>query len=183
MPDTSAGPRIAGHRLVGRIGGGHFGDVWKADFEGRPVAVKVFRGRAPAVRPGAFAQEALGRLAGPDAAYFPRVEAVDFDHDPPFVRMELVEGRPLEDVIRDGAASVDARLDLARSVLQALAAVHRQGFVHGDLSPGNVLVLPDGSVKLIDVGCGALFDEGARDIEMSGPAALAQFDEIGRAHV
>jgi predicted Ser/Thr protein kinase len=172
MPDTNAGPRIAGHRLSGRIGGGHFGDVWRAEFEGRPVAVKVFnsRGRIPALRREAFAQETLGRVEGPDAAFFPRVEAVDFDHDPPFVRMELVDARPLEDAIRDGGLSLDHRLAIGRRVLEALDAVHRRGFVHGDLSPGNVLVASDGAVKLIDVGCGALFDEGAREIEMSGPA-------------
>jgi hypothetical protein len=170
MPDTNTGPKIAGHRLDVRIGGGHFGDVWKAEFEGRPVAVKVLRGRVPALRREAFAQQELGRVTGPDAVYFPRIEAVDFDHDPPFVRMELVDARPLEDAIRDGGLPLERRLAIARGVLEALDAVHRRGFVHGDLSPGNVLVAPDGSVKLIDVGCGALFDEGARDIEMSGPA-------------
>jgi predicted Ser/Thr protein kinase len=172
MPDSNAGPRIAGHRLERRLGGGHFGDVWKADFEGRPVAVKIFntRGRIPALRREAFAQAALGRVAGPDAAFFPRVEAVEFDHEPPFIRMELVDAAPLEDVIRNGSLPLERRLGIARRVLEALAAVHRHGFVHGDLSPGNVLVAADGSVKLIDVGCVSLFDDGARDIEMSGPA-------------
>ena len=172
MPDTSAGPRIDGHRLDRRIGGGHFGDVWSGEFEGRPVAIKIFstRGRIPALRREAFAQAALGRLAGPDAAFFPRVEAVEFDHDPPFVRMELLNARPLEDAIRDGSLSIERRLAIARRVLEGLAAVHRHGFVHGDLSPGNVMVAPDDTVKLIDVGCGALFDEGERDIEMSSPA-------------
>jgi serine/threonine protein kinase len=172
MPDTQTGPRIDGHRLLERIGGGHFGDVWKAEFEGRPVAVKVFRsrGRAPAPRREAFAQEALGALSGPDAAFFPRIEAVEFDHDPPFLRMELLDARPLEDSIQNGSLPLDSRLALARSILQALAAVHARGFIHGDLSPRNVLVASDGGVKLIDVGYGALFDEGVRDIEVSGPA-------------
>src|SRR5688572_3365692 len=171
MADAN-GRKIAGHTLDRRLGGGHFGEVWKAEFEGRPVAVKIFatRGRITALRREAYAQAALGRVSGPDAAFFPRVEAVDFDHDPPFVRMELVDAVPLEDRLRDGSVSLDRRLAFARSVLEALAAVHRHGFIHGDLSPGNVLVAADGTVKLIDVGCGALFDEGARDIEMSGPA-------------
>ena len=171
MPDASAGPRIAGHKLELRLGGGHFGDVWRAEFEGRPVAVKVFtpRGRLPALRREAFAQEALGRITGSDAAHFPRVEAVNFDHDPPFLRMELVDAKPLEDVVRDGALPLDRRLMIARRVLEALDAVHRHGFVHGDLSPRNVLVAPDESVKLIDVGCGALFTDGPLDVEMSGP--------------
>jgi len=171
MPDTSAGPRIQGHKLESRIGGGHFGDVWKGEFEGRPVAIKVFkaRGRLPALRRETFAQESLGRLTGSDAAFFPRVEAVDLDHDPAYVRMELVDARPLEDTIRDGALPLENRLLLARRILEALDAVHRHGFVHGDLSPGNILVAPDGFVKLIDVGCGSLFDEGPHEIEMSGP--------------
>jgi len=172
MPDVRAGQRVAGHRLLERIGGGHFGDVWKADFEGRPVAVKVFRarGRASSFRREAFAQYALGRLSGPEAAFFPRVEAVELDHEPPYLRMELIDGRPLEDALLNPALVLERRLALGRAILEALAAVHRHGFVHGDLSPRNVLVAPDGTVRLIDVGFGALFDEGVRDIEVSGTA-------------
>src|SRR5262245_19325234 len=171
MPDASAGPRIAGHRLNRRIGRGLFGEVWAGEYEGRPVAVKIIHahGHAPALRRQACAQEALSRVPGPDAAYFPRVETVDFDHDPPFLRMELVDARPLEDAMRDPAFALDDRLRAARRILEALAAVHRHGFIHGDLSPGNVLVAPDGAAKLIDVGCGALPDEGESEIEMSGP--------------
>ena len=81
--------------------------------------------------------------------------------------MELVEGRPLEDATPE---TLEARLALGRGILEALAAVHRNGFVHGDLSPRNILATPEGDVKLIDVGCGAVFGGEETDIRISTTA-------------
>ncbi len=164
---------LDGHRLLDRLSAGPHGEVWKADFGGRPVAVKVLGGRRPIaqVRGEALAQEALGRIEGPDRAWFPRVEAVRLDHDPPYLRLEYVEGRTLDAHLAASAPPLEARIGLARSVLAALSAVHRRNFVHGDLSPGNVIVEAGGGLKLIDVGCGALFDPVPGDIRKSGTEA------------
>lgn len=162
-----------GHRLIEKIGGGAFGEVWRAEADGRLVAVKILR-RRPRSRE-VLAQVALGRLDGPDARHFPRVEAVDLESDPSWLRMELVEGPPLEDVL--GGLSLVQRLDFGLKLLEALDAVHRHGFVHGDLSPKNVLVAA-GGVKLIDVGFGKLFDDGADPVP-SGTAEEA--DRFGVA--
>lgn len=162
-----------GHRLIEKIGGGAFGEVWRADLDGRPVAVKILR-RRPRSRE-VLAQVALGRLTGPDARFFPRVEEADLESDPPWLRMELVEGRPLETVL--AGLTLPQRLDLGLRLLEALDAVHRHDFVHGDLSPNNVLVTRDG-VKLIDVGFGRIFD-GVADPVPSGTAEEA--DSFGVA--
>jgi len=169
MQDAAVGRAIHGHKLLERIGGGHYGEVWRAEYLGHEVALKVFTGgrRMAHLRREVFAQYALGRLDGEDARWFPRVEHIDLDADPPYIRMELVQGTPLENLLANPALSLEERLAIGERVLEALSAVHRHDFVHGDLSPLNVLVTPDRSVRLIDVGYGALFEEAAGDIAIS----------------
>jgi hypothetical protein len=168
MRDVAAGESIHGHRLLGKLGEGLYGEVWRAEYLGHEVALKVFNtGRRPAhLKRELFAQYALGRLEGPDARWFPRVEHLDLDADPPYVRMELIDGTPLEDLLANPALSLDERLQIGEKVLEALCVVHRHEFVHGDLSPLNVLVTPDRGVRLIDVGFGALVPDG-QDIALS----------------
>ncbi len=169
MVDVAAGRTVAGHRLLEKIGEGHFGEVWKADYLGHTVAVKLFtKGmKRSNLRREAFAQYALGRLEGADGHFFPRVEHIELEGEPPYMRMEFVEGRPLEDLLANPTLSLEQRLALGAQILESVAAVHRHGFVHGDLSPLNILVAHDGGVKLIDVGYGALFDENAQDVAIS----------------
>jgi hypothetical protein len=94
------------------------------------------------------------------------VDHLDLDADPPYLRMEFIEGAPLESLLSDPALTIDGRLALAEQILDALAAVHAHEFVHGDLSPLNVLVTPSREVRLIDVGYGALFD-ATSDVALS----------------
>jgi len=173
MRDVANGQVIHGHTLVEKIGEGAYGEVWRAEYMGHPVALKLFtlsRGRRPAhLRRELFAQYALGRLEGEEARWFPRVDHVDLDAEPPYMRMELIEGAPLEDLLASPVLSLEERLGIGERVLEALAVVHAHDFVHGDLSPRNVLVATDRSVRLIDVGYGALFEDAA-DIAVSTSA-------------
>ncbi len=169
MRDAAVGGVVHGHKLLEKIGEGHYGEVWRAEYAGQAVALKLFTGGRPSVhlKQEAFAQYALGRLEGHDARWFPRVEHLGLDEDPPYIRMEFVDGRPLEDVLASQALPLDERLSIAERVLQALAAVHAREFVHGDLSPLNVLVTADRDVRLIDVGYGRVLGEGDMDIAVS----------------
>jgi hypothetical protein len=161
------GAEVAGHRLIEKLGQGRFGQVWKAAHDGGACALKLFSrpARMAQLRRGALAQYALGRLPAPAGRFFPRVDRIDLEHDPPYMRMELVAGVSLEEVIGAGELPLERRLALGRQILEALAVIHAQGFVHGDLSPHNVIVSADGepSVRLIDVGFGALADEEGED--------------------
>ncbi len=161
MQGVATGRVVHGHKLLEKVGEGHYGQVWRADYMGQPVALKLFNpGRRPAqFRREVFAQYALGRLEGEDARWFPRVEHIDLQAEPPYLRMEFVEGAPLEDLLANPALSLEERLEIGDKVLEGLAAVHRHDFVHGDLSPLNVMVTPGREVKLIDVGYGALFED------------------------
>ena len=168
MSQAVIGSLLHGHRLHEKLGEGRYGIVWRAEFQGRPVALKIFSGGRPRaqLKREAFAQHALGNLEGADGRWFPRIEHVDLDAEPPWLRMELIDGAPLEELLSNPALSLDERLAVGEKILQALAAVHRHDFVHGDLSPLNVMVGADRRVRLIDVGFGAAIEEGV-DIALS----------------
>jgi hypothetical protein len=168
MQDVDVGGILHGHKLLENVGRGHYGEVWRAEYQGREVALKIFTGdRKPAhLRREVFAQYALGRLDGGDGRWFPRVDHLDLDAEPPYLRMEFIEGTPLESFLTTPSLSLDERLAVGEKVLRALAAVHAHDFVHGDLSPLNVLVTPSRDVRLIDVGYGALFEAPA-DVALS----------------
>lgn len=163
---ATSGDLVHGHRLIERIGGGHFGEVWRADHLGHPVALKILHGR-PRSSPEILAQVALGRLPGGESAYFPRVDHVDLEADPPYLRMEFIHGRPLEEALTNPALSLERRLEIGSKILEGLAIIHRHDFIHGDLSPSNILCTPDGGVRLIDVGFGKILDEGTDPVPSS----------------
>lgn len=155
------GVTIEGHALVSKIGTGHYAEVWRAHYLGQPVAVKFFQGhrKIALVRREGFAQYALGHLAGDEGRFFPRVEHLSLETIPAYMRLELIEGRTLEECLKEGDLSLQKRLHLGEQILEALATVHRHGFVHGDLSPSNVFLTSQDGIKLIDVGYGQLFEE------------------------
>ena len=149
------GTEILGYRIVERLGEGGMATVWRARHpdDGREMALKVLD---PALARDSgiverFAREAVlqARLQHPGIA-----QVEDFCLDPLAMLVELVPGRPLDEVL----ASEGGRLPLARALpmlRQVLAAVehaHGKRVVHRDLKPDNVMVRPDGSVKVMDFG-------------------------------
>jgi serine/threonine protein kinase len=171
MRTLTPGQVVEGHTLIEKIGEGGFGEVWKAEYLGDVVALKVFTRREGIshIRNEAVAQYRLGRLKGPDAKFFPRVEHISLDSETPYMRLEYLEGVTLETYLKSSnTLGAPDRIDLSLRILEALAAVHRNKFVHGDLSPGNVIVAPDGSIRLIDVGIGVAFN--TEDVRASGSA-------------
>ena len=83
-----------------------------------------------------------------------------------FIVMEYVEGQSLADILRtDGALGADRAASVAVDVAAALDAAHRQGMVHMDVKPGNVLITDEGQVKLADFGIAkALIGNGETDL-------------------
>jgi eukaryotic-like serine/threonine-protein kinase len=120
----------------------------------RTVAIKVM---SPSLAESpAFVQKFIREARSAAALSHPNVVAV-FDQGADaghvFLVMELVRGRTLrEDLVRTGPLPPALALTVTEAVLSALAAAHRAGLVHRDVKPENVLVSPEGAVKVADFG-------------------------------
>jgi serine/threonine-protein kinase len=153
--------------LMEEIGRGSMGTVHRASdpLIERQVALKtVDLGRLddgslePRLR---FLREAkaAGRLTHPGIVIVHDVGELE---DVAFIVMELVEGRSLKHVLdRGDRIPLEAALELVRQAAEALAFAHRNGVVHRDVKPGNLLLTREGRVKLTDFGI-ARVDQGAR---------------------
>jgi serine/threonine-protein kinase len=163
------GALLAGrYRLSEPIGRGGMAEVWRAEdvLLGRPVAIKW--GPAPSAAGGAAAgvwREArdAARLIHPNVV---AVYDVVPDGDRPFLVMELVEGRDLAVLLAErGPLPCALVARIGAQAARALDAAHNVGLVHRDVKPGNLLMTPDGTVKLADFGIagqfGAAGDTGA----------------------
>jgi serine/threonine protein kinase/beta-lactam-binding protein with PASTA domain len=162
---TFADPMV-GHVLDGRyrigprIARGGMASVYEAlDLRlDRTCAVKIMHpglGDDPAFA-DRFTREAraAARLSHPNVvSVFDQGDDPDLDGGTLYLVMELVPGHTLRDVVRDEAPMRPARaLALMDPVVSALAAAHRSGLVHRDVKPENVLIAPDGGVKVADFG-------------------------------
>ena len=154
------GDRYELHQL---IAAGGMGQVWRGLDTAlhRPVAVKVLRSEYTGdptflARFRAEAQHAAS-LSHPNiAAVFDYGEEIAQDgtgETLAYLVMELVEGEPLSTLVRrEGPLSTEATLSLLRQTAFGLGEAHKAGLVHRDVKPGNILVRPDGSVKITDFG-------------------------------
>jgi serine/threonine protein kinase len=156
-----AGETIGPYRLISRIGEGGMSSVWLAEridgrFE-RQVAVKFLRF---AVASQALAQRfkregrILGQLAHPNIAEL--IDAGVTLHGEPYLVLEYVKGKQVDDFCDERALGVEARIDLFLRVLDAVAQAHANLVVHRDIKPSNVLVTNQGNVKLLDFGIAKL---------------------------
>ncbi|HEY5360176.1 MAG TPA: protein kinase [Streptosporangiaceae bacterium] len=162
-----AGRLIAGrYRLQGPIGRGAMGIVWRGRDEllHRDVAVKEVQLTAlamPADEEAGYQRtlreaRTAARLSHPSVVTV--FDVVEEDGSP-WIVMELVRGRSLDQVIaEDGPLPPQHAAQLGASLLSALAAAHAAGVLHRDVKPGNVLITADGRAVLTDFGI-ATFEE------------------------
>ena len=146
------GQRLGSYQVIALLGSGGMGQVYRAHDSRlqRDIALKILQSDDEEHRLR-FAREALAiaSLNHPNIVTIHSVEEVD---GVPFITMELVEGRPLTQLIPPGGLPVGEVVAIALPMAEALAVAHARGIVHRDLKPGNVMVCPDGRVKILDFG-------------------------------
>lgn len=151
------------YELQSRIAIGGMGEVWEATDHviGRTVAIKILkdeymgdpgfleRFRAEARHAALVNHEGI-------ASVFDYGE----ENGSAYLVMELVPGEALSTIIeRDGSLSADKTLDIIAQTASALQAAHAAGLVHRDIKPGNLLITPDGRVKITDFGIARIADQ------------------------
>jgi eukaryotic-like serine/threonine-protein kinase len=148
---------VAGMEVLEQLGEGAQTVVYRARRGASEYALKVLRGPALDDRRAlaAFRREAA-LLACVDHPGLARIHEVGEAHGRPYLVMELVEGRVLADLLRDGPLPQERLIALAIDVADVLAATQRAGLAHRDLKPHNLLVQPDGRTRVVDFGLAAL---------------------------
>ena len=153
--DAHSGRTVGHYRILEMIGHGGMGEVYRAEDQRlqRDVAVKVLPQRLARddVASRRFVREA--RIASTVVhPYIATVFDVVREDDDLYLVMELIEGRPLSQVLRRDEVPREDRLRWALEITEALCAIHHKGLVHRDVKPGNVMVTPEGHVKVMDFG-------------------------------
>ena len=156
-PHIHAGQLVEGrYRIVSHIADGGMGTVYVAHDERleRDVALKILR--PDLSRNPAFVERFRREAQAAARLYHPHVVPVhDQGNDGTYVflAMELIRGgRTLRDEIQRGGNSVERSLHLLDQALDGLSAAHEAGIVHRDVKPENMLISPDGVVKVADFG-------------------------------
>jgi serine/threonine protein kinase len=170
MGDTLAGgERIGAFEVLGRLGAGGMGEVYRARDTrlGRTVAIKVLRAGADPEWLRRLEREAraASALNHPNIVHIYDVGEAASHAGAYYVVMELVEGETLRRRLRAGPLPMPELLDLAAQLADGLAKAHRAGVVHRDLKPENVMVTPDGVVKILDFGLAKVVAAPLGDVE------------------
>jgi serine/threonine protein kinase len=88
----------------------------------------------------------------------------------PFLVMELVNGKKLSELLRDGNLAIERRLEIIVDIAGALGEAHRRGVIHRDIKPSNILINENGEVKILDFGLAKKFKkEGPEEIDLFAP--------------
>src|SRR4029077_16806808 len=157
VSDTLIGSVFDGrYRIERKPGAGGMADVYLAEDQelGRRVAIKILNDRHAAddsfiERFRREAKNAAG-LSHPNiVSIYDRGEA----EGTYYIAMEYLDGRSLKElIVGRGPAPIKVAIDYARNILAALAAAHKQGIVHRDIKPHNVLIGAEGRLKVTDFG-------------------------------
>ena len=154
-----AGMAVGPYRIVRQLGAGGMGVVWLADDPRlyRKVALKTVRTDDAATTEGRLRLLREARAAA--ALNHPHIAAVhdvlDIDGQV-IVVFEYVEGETLAARLQRGPVAVTEAIEISWRLADALAAAHAHGVIHRDLNPSNVVLGPDGQVKVLDFGVARL---------------------------
>src|SRR5262249_54048707 len=150
--ENMIGTKLAHYEITAHLGSGGMGEVYQArDTKlGRNVAIKLL--------PAAFASDTerlsrFGReaqvLASLNHINIAQIYGLEESGDVRCIVMELVEGETLQARIQRGPIPIAEALTITKQIAEALEAAHEKGIIHRDLKPGNVMLTPEGKVKVL----------------------------------
>jgi serine/threonine protein kinase len=163
----SSGETIGHYRIVSRIGTGGMGEVFLADDTrlGRQVAIKtlsaMFDGDESFLKRFRNEARAAASLNQPHVA---TVYAVDEHAGRPFIALEYIDGKTLDELIPERGVDVRTFTQWFVPVASALAHAHDRGVIHRDVKPGNIMITKEGVVKILDFGLACFRRSGDRHI-------------------
>ena len=174
-PGSREGSRLGSYEILRQLGRGGMGSVYLArradDAFQKRVAIKILRADSAStdiVQRFQREREILAQLDHPNIARL--LDAGETDDGLPYFVMEYVEGQSITQYADDRRLTVRRRIDLFSQVCEAVDYAHQRKIVHRDLKPGNVLVTPEGQVKLLDFGIARLIEQDSsfRGLTLTG---------------
>jgi len=156
--DPLVGRQIGGYLIIEPVGAGAMGVVYRAQRGLRIVAIKILYGdvasQTDEVKRLLREAQVASKIDHPNVVGVQELGHIDGGSS--YLVMELVEGRALSGVLHDEGALESPRIaSIARQIASGLSAAHALGFVHRDLKPHNLMLVPrDGVdlVKILDLG-------------------------------
>jgi diguanylate cyclase (GGDEF)-like protein len=177
-PDAGSFPAVPGLEVLGELGRGTETAVYRVQRDGSDYALKILDSPQDGTL-AAFRREAT-LLAALDHPHLPRVHEVGTVGARPYLVMDFVAGRPLADLVAGQPLDPWQVVSQALDLVEPLAAMHRQGLVHRDLKPQNIMILDDGTARMIDFGLAVrLTGEEDPDNTTVGTLAYAPPEQSG----
>jgi eukaryotic-like serine/threonine-protein kinase len=169
----SIGHHIGPYEIVGVLGAGGMGEVYRAHDRKlkRDVAIKIVQPASSDDRLARFDREAqvLASLNHPNIAH---IHGFEESGDLRAIVMELVDGPTLAELLAAGALPIETALSFARQIADAIEAAHDKGIVHRDLKPANIKITDQRTAKVLDFGLAKVACDEA-------PADLSQTPTMG----
>lgn len=173
-----SGTRIGSYRILDLIGHGGMGSVYSAERAdaaySQKVAIKVVQGHigsGGALKRFVLERQTLARLNHPGIAHL--LDGGVTEDGRPYLVMEYVEGRPIDQFCNEEKLSVRERIRLLIRICEAVQRAHQSLIIHRDLKPDNILVTANGDPKLLDFGIAKWLDtapeQGAVTVQMLTP--------------
>ena len=181
MP-LSAETRLGPYELIGLLGAGGMGEVYRARDSrlGREVAIKVLPAglASDPERLKRFEREArsASALNHPNIVTIHDIGTAD---SVSYIAMELVKGEPLRQLLLQGALPVRRLLQIGVQIAEGLAMAHAAGIVHRDLKPENAVLTEDGRVKILDFGLAKLTQPETSGSEATQAPTMSGATEAG----